>query len=97
MFVRICCLSTFLVVCWAVPSMLHAQSSVTTVHGQPDIQGVWVNFDRTPLEVPLESDSQRLDALERWFPGLELTAEGIRGITGPNPGGLSDFLGEGDG
>jgi len=97
MFLRICRLSTFFVAYWVVPSILYAQSSVATVHGQPDIQGVWVNFDRTPLEVPIESDSQRIDALERWFPGLVLTAEGIRGITGPNPGGLSDFLGEGDG
>ena len=68
-----------------------------TPDGQPDIQGVWVNFDRTPLEVPNAEDAARLEALETWFPGLEVTPEGLRGITGPNPGGLARFLGEGDG
>lgn len=31
-----------------------------TPDGQPDIQGVWVNFDRTPLEVPNAEDAARL-------------------------------------
>ena len=65
--------------------------------GRPDVQGVWVNFDRTPLERPIETDAARLAALERWFPGLEVTPQGIRGIRGPNPGGLAKLLGEGDG
>ena len=65
--------------------------------GRPDVQGVWVNFDRTPLERPIETDAGRLAALERWFPGLEVTPQGIRGIRGPNPGGLAKLLGEGDG
>ena len=68
-----------------------------TPDGQPDIQGVWVNFDRTPLEVPATEDADRLAALEHWFPGLEVTAQGLGGITGPNPGGLAKLLGEGDG
>ena len=68
-----------------------------TPDGQPDIQGVWVNFDRTPLEVPAAEDPGRLAALEHWFPGLEVTPQGLRGITGPNPGGLANLLGEGDG
>ena len=68
-----------------------------TPDGQPDIQCVWVNFDRTPLEVPAAEDPGRLAALEHWFPGLEVTPQGLRGITGPNPGGLANLLGEGDG
>ena len=39
----------------------------------------------------------RLAALAKWFPGLEVTPQGIRGLTGPNPVGLAKILGEGDG
>ena len=73
---------------WTVPR---------TPDGQADIQGVWVNFDRTPLEVPRSEDAARLAAIETWYPGLEVTADGIRGIEGPLPGGLSRLLGEGTG
>ena len=37
--------------------------------GQPDIQGVWTNFDPTPFEAPDEADLERLAPLARWFPG----------------------------
>ena len=73
---------------WTVPR---------TPDGPADIQGVWVNFDRTPLEVPRSEDAARLAAIETWYPGLEVTADGIRGIEGPLPGGLSRLLGEGTG
>ena len=39
-----------------------------TPDGQPDIQGVWTNFDPTPFETPGEDDATRLAALRRWFP-----------------------------
>ncbi len=40
-----------------------------TADGQPDIQGVWTNFDPTPFEAPDEADLERLAPLARWFPG----------------------------
>ena len=39
-----------------------------TPDGQPDIQGVWTNFDPTPFEAPSDADATRLAALRRWFP-----------------------------
>ena len=100
---RACVLSgALLAVAGLVPGPVGGQSPAAgaaprTPDGQPDIQGVWVNFDRTPLEVPAAEDADRLAALEHWFPGLEVTAQGLGGITGPNPGGLAKLLGEGDG
>ena len=60
---------------------------------------MWVNFDRTPIEVPhAEEDAARLAPLQEWFPGLQVTPEGIRGIGGGlGGGGLSRLLGPGDG
>ena len=40
-----------------------------TVDGQPDIQGVWTNFDPTPFEASSEVDIERLAPLAKWFPG----------------------------
>jgi hypothetical protein len=53
-----------------------------TPDGQPDIQGMWVNFDSTPLEAPSEADAERLNALAKWFPGINAPK---RRIDGPNP------------
>jgi hypothetical protein len=63
------------------PAVAHAQSQhppaagptktwtpKLTPDGQPDIQGVWTNFDPTPFEAPGEDDATRLAALRRWFP-----------------------------
>jgi Skp family chaperone for outer membrane proteins len=42
-----------------------------TPDGQPDIQGIWTNYDRTPFEVADDLvDPMRLAALARWFPGI---------------------------
>jgi hypothetical protein len=41
----------------------------TPAHGQPDIQGVWTNFDPTPFEAPNDIDLERLAPLAAWFPG----------------------------
>ena len=38
--------------------------------GQPDIQGIWTNFDLTPFEVYDEVDRERLLPMARWIPGL---------------------------
>ena len=88
-------LLTVVAALWLAPA--GAQELPRTADGQPDIQGLWVNFDRTPLEVPTDEDPGRIEALRLWFPGLEVTPDGLRGLTGPNPGGLASFLGEGDG
>ena len=40
-----------------------------TADGQPDIQGVWTNFDPTPFEAPDDVDLDRLAPLAAWFPG----------------------------
>ena len=40
-----------------------------TPDGQPDIQGIWTNFDNTPFEAPSQADVERLAALAHWFPG----------------------------
>ena len=54
-----------------------------TADGQPDIQGVWTNFDGTPLEAESAEAWRDLDALALWFPGINAPAANI---TGPNPG-----------
>ncbi len=41
-----------------------------TADGQPNVQGVWTNFDLTPFETPNEIDIERLAPLARWFPGI---------------------------
>ena len=46
-----------------------AQTAPKTPDGQPDIQGVWTNFDPTPFEAPDEADIDRLAPLAAWFPG----------------------------
>ena len=38
-----------------------------TPDGQPDIQGVWTNFDSTPFEAPSAEVWKDLDALAIWF------------------------------
>ena len=53
-----------------------------TPDGQPDLQGIWVNFDSTPLEAPSPEDAARLKALAGWFPGIDAPK---RTIQGPNP------------
>ena len=53
-----------------------------TVDGHPDLQGIWSNFDSTPLEAPSPEDAARLKALATWFPGIDAPQ---RRIDGPNP------------
>jgi hypothetical protein len=55
-----------------------------TPDGRPDMQGIWINFDSTPLEAPSSEDTARLAPLEPWFPGISASS-GKRTITGPNP------------
>jgi hypothetical protein len=55
-----------------------------TVDGQPDIQGIWSNFDPTPFEAPAPGDAARLEALRLWFPPGDKT--------GPSGGDFSDSV-----
>ena len=57
-------------------------SPARTVDGHPDIQGMWTNFDRTPLEAPSAEAWKDLDALALWFPGINRPNGSL---TGPNP------------
>jgi hypothetical protein len=55
-----------------------------TPDGQPDIQGMWTNFDSTPLEAPSPEDTARLAALRKWFPAGDETGPGsVWGSDGP--------------
>jgi hypothetical protein len=44
-----------------------------TADGQPDINGVWTNYDPTPFEAPAPEDAERLAALRQWFPPNDRT------------------------
>ena len=92
------------VACALVTSVLVApafgQDSVPmrTPDGQPNIQGVWTNFDPTPFEAPDDIDLERLAPLARWFPGTnrpqrppanppaDARSRGPRGPWGDGPG-----------
>ena len=55
-----------------IPLTVSAQNGWTpplTPDGQPNIQGVWTNFDPTPFEAPNDIDLERLAPLAAWFPG----------------------------
>src|SRR5262245_29868302 len=55
-----------------------------TPDGQPDIQGMWTNFDNTPFEAPSADDAARLAALRKWFPPGDRTGPGsVWGSDGP--------------
>jgi hypothetical protein len=52
--------------------------------GQPDIQGVWTNYDNTPFQAPSSDDAAALAALRGWFPPGDQTGPGsVWGNDGP--------------
>jgi hypothetical protein len=58
-----------IIVCGLALSFGSPALAQSSAHGQPDIQGVWTNFDPTPFEAPNDIDLERLAPLAAWFPG----------------------------
>ena len=82
---RVACtalLAVGVVVAGASPAWAQEYNGPRTAGGQPDIQGVWTNFDPTPFEAPDDIDLERLAPLAAWFPG---TNRPQRPPAEPNP------------
>jgi hypothetical protein len=61
-----------------------AWTPAKTPDGQPDIQGMWTNYDSTPFEAASEEDAEHLAALRKWFPSGDQTGPGSQwGADGP--------------
>ena len=64
----------------AAPQVPKPGQKVWTPHilsdGQPDIQGVWTNYDNTPFQAPSPDDAAALAALREWFPAGDQTGPG---------------------
>jgi hypothetical protein len=68
----------------AAKTVKQAWSPPRTPDGQPDIQGMWTNYDSTPFEAPGPEDAARLAALREWFPAEDQTGPGsVWGTDGP--------------
>ena len=52
-----------------------ATSPLTTAWGVPNLEGIWISGDTTPVETPDPSDQTSLAALSKWFPGNDFTSE----------------------
>jgi hypothetical protein len=48
--------------------------SLTTPWGAPNLEGVWISGDTTPVETPDPADQASLAALSKWFPGNDFTS-----------------------
>jgi hypothetical protein len=55
-----------------------------TAWGDPDLQGIWVVNEQTPLErLDPKLDAARLAALAQWFPGGDHPLGGLAGVNEP--------------
>ena len=68
-----------------------------TADGQPDIQGIWTNYDGTPFEAPSEADIERLAPLAHWFPGTNDPDRLRSAAARPRDIDISDRIGFADG
>jgi hypothetical protein len=50
-------------------------AALTTPWGAPNLQGIWISGDTTPVETPDKSDQASLAALSKWFPGNDFTTD----------------------
>jgi hypothetical protein len=48
---------------------------LTTAWGVPNLEGIWISGDLTPVETPDKSDQASLAALSKWFPGNDFTSD----------------------
>jgi len=68
-----------------------------TPDGQPNIQGVWTNFDPTPFEAPNDIDLERLAPLAAWFPGTNRPQRPPAPTAEPQPARQPSPWGDGPG
>ena len=68
-----------------------------TADGQPDIQGIWTNYDGTPFEAPSQADIERLAPLAHWFPGTNDPDRLRSAAARPRDIDISDRIGFADG
>ena len=68
-----------------------------TPDGQPDIQGIWTNYDGTPFEAPSQADIERLAPLAHWFPGTNDPDRLRSAAARPRDIDISDRIGFADG
>jgi hypothetical protein len=52
-----------------------AAPSLTMAWGVPNLEGIWISGDLTPVETPDPADQASLAALSKWFPGNDFTSE----------------------
>jgi hypothetical protein len=58
----------------AAPAAAKPWTLPKTPWGHPDLQGLWISIDNTPIEAPRKEDQAAMAALAKWFPGNDFTS-----------------------